>query len=149
MYLIVAGKDRASDIGSDLTRRAGRHQGPLSRWSPADSALSLKTSRDAGEYLERYCRLLRLRYSVSTESFPIPGKAGIGGTILRTVKAFLWKLLRYQHDRMAFQQNAINELVIGSVDFQRTLARQSQAAVEQRVRALEAEVAALRQKGNP
>lgn len=149
MHLIIAGKDRSSDIGEDLTRRAARHQGALSRWSPQDSALSLKESRDAGDYLGRYCKLLRLRFALSTEPFAIPGKPGAAGTLLRKVKAFLWKLLRYQHDRMAYQQNAINELVISSVDFQRAASRDTQASLEQRIRSLEAEIATLRQEVDP
>jgi len=149
MYLGIAGQDRSSDVGVDLTRRATRHSGALSRWSCEDSALSLKTAHDPGEYLDRYCRLLRLRYSVSTEAFPIPGKPGLAGTILRSVKSALWKLLRYQHDRMTLQQNAINELIISSVEFQRASSRQTITALEDRIQSLETEVARLRQKANP
>jgi len=86
---------------------------------------------------------------VSTESFPIPGKPGSTGTILRTIKGILWKLLRYQHDRMAFQQNAINELVISSFDFQRTASRRAIADLEHRIRALEADAANPGRKANP
>jgi len=149
MYLGIAGQDRSSDVGVDLSRRAARHSGALSRWSPGDSALSLKTARDPDDYLDRYGRLLRLRFSVSTESFPIPGKPGSTGTILRTIKGVLWKLLRYQHDRMAFQQNTINELVISSVDFQRTASRRAIADLEHRIRTLEADAANPGRKANP
>lgn len=144
MQLEIAGQDRTADIGADLTRRAARHQGPLSRWAAADSALCLKSSRDAGEYLTQYCRLLRLRYAVSTESFPIPGKPGAKGRILRRIKGFLWTLLRYQHDRMAFQQNAVNELVISAIEFQREAGQQAIASLEKRIHDLEAEVSGLR-----
>ncbi len=66
------------------------------------------------------------------------------GTLLRRVKAFLWRLLRYQHDRMAFQQNTINELVVSAVDFQRDATQHSLALLERRIRDLESEVAKLR-----
>jgi len=144
MHLEIAGQDRRADIGAELTRRAARHQGPLSRWAAMDSALCLKTAQDRDEYMAHYCRLLRLRNALSTESFPIPGKPGAAGTLLRRVKAFLWKLLRYQHDRMAFQQNTINELVVSAVDFQRDAAQHSHARLERRIRDLESEVARLR-----
>jgi len=147
MFIRIAGQDRSADIGVELASRAARHQGALSRWSPDDSALSLMTARDPGDYLDRFCRLLRLRYTVSTEAFPIPGKSGTVGTLMRKFKSILWKLLRYQHDRMAFQQNAINELVISSVDFQRAASQQSMAALEQRIQSLEAELASARGKG--
>ena len=148
MYLGISGQDRSTDIGTDLTHRAARHQGPLSPWAPPDSALSLTEARDPDDYIARYCRLLRLRYAVSTEAFPIPGKPGPAGTLLRRVKAFLWKLLRYQHDRMTFQQNAINELVISSVDFQRAASHQAITALEQRIQVLESELADRSRKAN-
>jgi hypothetical protein len=148
MYLNIAGKDRSADVGATLARQAARHQGALSPWSPRDSALSLKESRNAADYLERFCRLMRLRYSLSTESFPIPARPGTAGTLLVKVKGVLWKLLRYQHDRMAFQQNSINELVISSIDFQQANAQRKLDNLEQRIRALEAELAGLRKGGS-
>jgi len=144
MELIVAGKDRSVDIGAELTRRAARHQGALSPWSPRDSALALKESSDPIDYLDRTIRLMRLRGAVSTESFPIPSRPEAMGTMLRKVKAVLWKLLRYQHDRMAFQQNVINELIIGSIEFQQAVTKQAIGDLERRVAQLEAELAALR-----
>ena len=88
---------------------------------------------------------MRLRYAVSTESFPIPGKPGASGSLLRKVKGFLWKLLRYQHDRMAFQQNSVNELMISAADFQQARI----AALEQRIQQLETDLASLRGKDRP
>jgi hypothetical protein len=140
MRIIVAGKDKTMEIGGELTRRAARHQGALSPWSPADSALSLKTSCNRADYLERFSKLLMLRYALCTEPFPIPGKSGIAGGLMKKIKAFLWKLLRYQHDRMAHQQNAINELIISAQVFQIASAKHNLTALEQRVKALESEL---------
>ena len=137
MRLFVAGKDETAEIGGELTRRAARHQGPLSPWSAADSALSLKDSRDMAEYLERYGKLMRLRYALSTDPFPIPGKPGLMGTLMKKVKSLLWKLLRYQHDRMAHQQSALNELIISAQEFQHTAFSQRIEALEQRIQELE------------
>lgn len=144
MHLTIAGKDRSADIGADLSRQAARHQGALSPWSPRDSALSLKDSRNAADYLERFCKLMRMRYALSTEAFPIPARPGTAGNLLRKLKGVLWKLLRYQHDRMAFQQNSINELVISSIDFQQASAQRKLEDLEQRMRTLETELAELR-----
>ena len=146
MHLIIDGKDRSSDLGVTLARQAVRHQGALSPWSSGDSALSLKDSRNAADYLDRFRRLLRLRHALSTETFPIPARPGIAGNLLRTFKGALWKLLRYQHDRMAFQQNSINELVMSYVDFQQAASRRQMAVLEERLRALETELA-LRLEG--
>lgn len=148
MYLNIAGKDRSADVGANLARQAARHQGALSPWSPRDSALSLKESRNAADYLERFCRLMRLRYSLSTDAFPIPARPGTAGTLLRKLKGMLWKLLRYQHDRMAFQQNSINELVISSIDFQQAASRRKIDGLEQRILSLETELAKLRKPGS-
>ncbi len=139
MRILVAGKDETKTIGSELTRRAARHQGPLSPWAPSDSALSLKASRDMSDYLDRFGKLMRLRYALCTDSFSISGKPGVSGSLLKKVKAFLWKLLRYQHDRMAHQQNAINELVISAQDFQNVLISKNLTDLEQRIKTLEAQ----------
>ena len=137
MRLIVAGKDESVGIGGELARQAARHQGALSPWSASDSALSLKNSRGMSDYLERYGKLMRLRYALSTESFPIPGKTGLAGTLMKRLKTFLWKLLRYQHDRMAHQQTAINEGIISAQEFQQAAFTQRLAALEQRIQELE------------
>jgi len=139
MRLIVAGKDQTAEIGAELTRRAARHQGALSPWSAADSALALKDSRNMEDYLERYGKLMRFRYALCTDPFPIPGKPGFAGTLIKKLKTFLWKLLRYQHDRMSHQQNAINELVISAQDFQNSAIQQRLNTLEQRIQELERE----------
>ena len=82
---------------------------------------------------------MRLRYALCTEPFPIPGKPGLTGCLMKRLKALLWKLLRYQHDRMAQQQSAINELVISAQDFQNTAFTQRIEALEQRIQELEKE----------
>lgn len=137
MRIVVAGQDKSQEIGGELTRRAARHQGPISPWAEADSALSLKHSRDQADYLKRFHRLMRLRYALCTDPFPVPGKPGLAGTLMKGPKAFLWKLLRYQHDRMAGQQNAINELVISALAFQNAELQQRLNTLEQRLQTLE------------
>jgi hypothetical protein len=137
MRIVVAGKDRTNEIGCELTRRAARHQGVLSPWSADDSALSLQASRDLTDYLDRYNKLLRLRFALCTAPFPVPGKSGVSGTLMKRLKAILWKLFRYQHDRMAFQQNALNELIINAQDFQNTSLKQRLAELEHRIKELE------------
>lgn len=149
MRIVVAGIDKSSEIGGELTRRAARHQGALSPWSATDSALSLKASRDIADYLEHYSKLMRLRYALSTESFTIPGKPGTVGSLMKKLKAFLWKMLRYQHDRMAHQQNAINELVISAQDFQNSAFEQRIKALEQRISELEKDEQAATPHLNP
>lgn len=149
MHLYIAGQDRSTDIGGELSQRAARHQGPASRWTSDDSALSLKKARNEDEYMARYCRLLRLRYALTTSDFPIPARPGAAGSLLRSIKGFLWKLLRYQHDRMAGQQNTVNELLVSALDFQRTGMQRTVARLEQRIRELETEQAIRRSREAP
>ena len=53
------------------------------------------------------------------------------------MKTVLWKLLRYQHDRLTLQQNLINELEINAVEFQRDRVNQELADLKRRVADLE------------
>ncbi len=149
MRIVVAGQDKTLEVGTDITRRAARHQGALSPWAAPDSALSLKGSRDMADYLERFGKLMRLRYALCTEPFPIPGKPGQTGSLIKKLKSFLWKLLRYQHDRMAHQQNAINELVINAQEFQNSATSVRLAALEQRIQELERMARGGNQQSHP
>ena len=54
------------------------------------------------------------------------------------LKTVLWKLLRYQHDRTAFQQNLINELAIDALEFQQDRLDRELTELQQRVAGLEA-----------
>lgn len=144
MRLVIAGKDRTSDLGQAVTRRAARHRGPLSAWSPRDSALFLRESRDSSDYFDQFWRLMRLHHAVSTDAFPIPARPGWAGNQIRKIKKVLWRVLRYQHDHVTFQQNIINELVASAVEFQHTSVRESLADLERKVQHLEAQLKTLR-----
>jgi hypothetical protein len=143
MELLVAGKDRTSDWGAQIAVKATTLKG-LRFLSSHHSALSLKESHDASEYLDRFCDLLRMRHGVNTEDFPIPTRPGLMGSAFRAIKTVLWKLLRYQHDRIAFQQNVINELVITAVNLQQAAIRERLADLEREVETLKKENQALR-----
>jgi len=103
--------------------------------TPRPGALSENFSErlsDAGDIPKALIELLRDRSVVETQAFEFPRKPGPGGSVMYYVRAFLWKLLRYQHDRMSSRQNRINALII--------------SALEQRTEALQLEVNALKKK---
>jgi len=75
--------------------------------------------------------LLRDRSVVDTKSFDFPRKPGLCGSLMYYLRAVLWKLLRYQHDRMSSRQNRINGLIISSL--------------EERTNALQVEIDVLKQ----
>ena len=145
MHLTVAGKDRGSDLGQEIAAAAAQLQasGTICALSPEHSALVLKASTDRADYLRRYVALLRLRHGVRTADYYVARRPGWTGQMAAAVKTLLWKLLRYQHDRIAFQQNAVNELAIDALEFQRDELERDLADVKRRLAALE------RERGGP
>ena len=141
MNLSVAGKDRSGDLGRAVAADAARLQasGDVGALSPEHSALVLKAAADRADYLRRYVDLLRQRHGVRTADFYVPRRPGWVGWVAGSVKTLLWKLLRYQHDRIAFQQNAVNELAIDAREFQREELERDLADLKRRMAALERE----------
>ena len=140
MKLLVAGRDRTADLGPDITAAAARLKasGSIAALSPEHSAQVLKDSADGDDFLRRFVGLLRLRHGVRTADYYIPRGPGLRGRLALALKTVLWKLLRYQHDRTAFQQNLINELAIDALEFQQERLDRELAELRQRVAGLEA-----------
>ena len=141
MNLTVAGEDRSGDLGRQVAAEAARLQatGTVGALSPEHSARMLKAAADRPDYLRRYLELLRLRHGIRTADYYIPRGPGLRGKAALALKTVLWKLLRYQHDRMAFQQNAVNELAIDALEFQREELERDLADLKRRMAALERE----------
>lgn len=140
MKITVAGKDRSGDLGRDVAAVADRlaaAPGGIGTLAPDHTALRLKRSRDFDEYVFHFVELLRMRHGVRTSDYYIPRGPGWRGRIAVAVKTVLWKLLRYQHDRLTLQQNLINELEINAVEFQRDRLNQELADLKRRVAELE------------
>ena len=139
MNLSVAGKDRSGDLGRQVAADAARLQasGAVGALAPEHSALVLKTATDRADYLRRYLDLLRLRHGVRTADYYVPRRPGWAGRVAGAAKTVLWKLLRYQHDRMSFQQNLVNELAVDALEFQRDRMDRELADVKKRIDALE------------
>ena len=139
MQLTVGGKDRAADLGRQVAAEAARLQasGGIGALSPGHSALALRASADRDDYLRRFIELLRLRHGLRTADYYVPRAPGLRGLLSAALKKYLWKLLRYQHDRMAFQQNLVNELAIAALEFQRAESERDLAELKRRVAALE------------
>ena len=138
MKISVAGQDRTADLGPEIAAEAARLEasGSIGALSPQHSALVLRESLDRDDYLRRFIGLLQLRHGVRTADYYIPRGPGLRGKVAVAVKTFLWKLLRYQHDRMSFQQNLVNELAIDALEFQSRPGREL-AELDRRVARLE------------
>lgn len=139
LNVTVAGKDRAADLGRSLAEEAARLKanGSIGSLAPEHTALRLKRSMDLDDYVYHFIELLRMRHGVRTADYYIPRGPGLRGKVAVAVKGFLWKLLRYQHDRITLQQNLVNELEINVVEFQRDRLNQELADLKRRLAALE------------
>ena len=139
MNIHVAGKDRTADLEPAIAAEAARLKasGSIAALSPEHSAQVLKESAGADDYLRRFVALLRLRHGVRTADYYIPRGPGLRGKVALVVKTFFWKLLRYQHDRIVFQQNLINELAIDALEFQQDRLEGEVADLRRRIASLE------------
>jgi hypothetical protein len=142
MKLSVAGQDRTHDLGRELRRQAEGMEGmaagrKLAPFPPEISALSLARAQSEAEYLDRLIGLIRCRNATDTLDFAIPRKAGAAGLFMARLKALLWKLLRYQHDRIAFRQNLINTQLTSALAFEVAQRRKETDDLKRRVAELE------------
>lgn len=140
MKIIVANKDRTSDMGAEIRQSASalQHGRCVPEFiSPEISALCLLKAKSEDDYLREFVRILRYRDAVDTLDFDIPKKPGLFGLILAKLKVFLWKLLRYQHDRIAFRQNLINGTLTSALEFESACREKETAELKKRIEALE------------
>jgi len=148
MKISVAGQDRTHDLGRILRRQAEVMERGENNPKPkpalvAPDIIPLARVQSEAEYLDQLIGLIRSRNAVDTLDFAIPRKPGPGGRCLAKLKAFLWKLLRYQHDRIAFQQNLINALHGSALEYEIALRRKAVADLDRRLQRLESRLAPL------
>lgn len=140
--IVIAGQDRTEEMLAALS--AGEGAPPA---TPTPPGLGLATSTSEADYLARLLELLRTRDGLHTRSFDVPSRPGLRGRILRLIRRLQWKVLRFQHDRMAFQQNAINGQIAAALEFLREEQRRDVAKFEARIAALEGKLLARRHDG--
>ena len=135
MKILISGKDCSHDPGSRIAAEAAeRMRDPRCAFLPPEiSALSLRDARTEREYDDQFVRLVRAKSPVNTQDFDLPPRPGLAGAVYAAVRKFLWRLLRYQHDRVVFRQNFVNAQVASALEFQQSEIRR----LEERVRALE------------
>jgi len=123
MKIIIAGQDCTKELGGEIWQRAAALKKLKGRAAPPKvsveiGALALHKAVSDADYFNHFVRLLRYRDAFDTYDFDIPRKPGVAGAMLARIKKVLWKLLRYQHDRIAFRQNLINGLFTSAVEFE-------------------------------
>jgi len=144
MKLFIAGADRNLDLGLEISEQAGTMVAEKKKdelpifLEHGDSVLSLRAAGSESEYLDKLVTLLLSRAGVGTYDFYVPRKPGLIGNLAAFLKKALWKLLRYQHDRIAFQQNSINIQLTSNAEFMRAEYNRKIMALEKRIAELEA-----------
>ena len=135
MRILVAGIDRTENLGREVERAAMTRPVPSALRSvlTEHSALSLGQCASTSEYQERLLRLLRLHQGISADLFDIPRRPGWKGACSSWLKKILWKILRYQHERMAHQQSVVNELLVSALEFERDQHKRDLRELEQRL----------------
>lgn len=143
MKITIAGKDCTQELGpavqqvaARLKKMEGRSAPP--RISPEIGALALHQSQSNSDYLDHFVRLLRYRDAFDTYDFDIPRRPGPAGAIMAVFKKLLWKLTRYQLDRIAFRQNMINGLFTNAIEFELSEMKRINAGLSRRIEQLEA-----------
>lgn len=120
MKIWISNQDVTDSLGRDVAVLAQQRSSTISpKFHDARvTALRLREARSESEYFATFMQLLRWRHGASSDPFEIPRKPGVMGAVTQSLRKFLWKILRYQHDRMVFQQNMINEMLIHAVEFE-------------------------------
>ena len=152
MKILIAGQDCTKTLGEDIRQRADQLKKLKDRAAPPKvsaeiGALALGRAFSDADYLNHFVRLLRYRDAFDTYDFDVPRKPGIAGALMAKVKKALWKLLRYQHDRIAFRQNLINGLFTSAVEFEMAERKRTDDEINRRLDKAETLLHKLSEKG--
>lgn len=129
--ILIAGDDRTTDI---LPESAAPGQTP-----DANPAAVLLQARHEAEYLSALLAKLRTESGLRTTGFNHATRPGPLGRLQGFTRRFLWKLLRHQHDHMAFQQNAVNAETAAALEYLRAEYRRDLDRLALRLDALESQ----------
>lgn len=113
--------------------------GRFLRGPAATSALRVASARSSAEALQIWINLLPYREHVGLETFDIPARPGWRGRLTRGLRSVLWRLLRYQHERICFRQNLVNSHLVAALAFERAHFSEEIAKLQARIDAIESE----------
>jgi hypothetical protein len=134
----LAGKDRTADLLPGLDRAVAGHDPALAGQAARQAPIAaLRDAPTEAEELDRWLSLLRAHGAVRTDAFDAPARPGFAGRLMRRFKRLAWGALRYQHDRVAVQQNAVNLQILLALEASRQELRRECQALRDRIAALE------------
>ncbi len=135
----LAGKDRTAELVPSLDRAAAGRDPALAERAAQQAPIgALRNAATEAEELDRWLVLLRAHGAVRTDVFDVPTRPGLAGGLMKRGKLMLWKLLRYQHDQVAVQQNAVNLQILLALEAVREEHRRECAGLLDRIAVLEA-----------
>lgn len=135
----LAGKERTEDLVTHLDRLATGRDPALAEQALKQAPITaLRDAPTGAEELDRWLALLRAYGAVRMEAFDVPARPGFAGRMARRLKLALWSLLRYQHEQVAVQQNAVNQQLVLALEAVCEEQRRECHALRERIAALEA-----------
>jgi hypothetical protein len=139
LRITIAGRDRAQDLQPALNTEAEKAFARSGRahYPPELLATSLCGCRNEREFLDRLLVLTRRKSHVDTSHFDSTRRPGIAGMVWASIRQKLWRLLRYQHERVFFRQNMVNSQFVSAVEFERDLLLSEITRLEERLDRLE------------
>ena len=144
MKVTVSGQDQTDAIAAELHSRLEKMQQHPDRphyLFDFKSARSLQGCESESEYLDTFLHLLTWRSGLGTQEFKIPGQSDLKGRFMTRLRVKLWHFLRYQHDRMAQQQNPVNWNITTALELLRIEQKRMDSEYRSRLEALEARLA--------
>jgi len=143
-YIRVSGRDATDELNALFQRELPRMEASRDCvFLPEHlSARQLSQCANALEYNRTFSHLLFYRNHVDTQAFHISRRPGPAGWILAQARKIMWRVLRYQHDRMFFRQNLINSHVTSLLDSQSNSLAREVSELKARLAVLESQTSA-------
>lgn len=141
--IACGGRDVSADVGEQVRKDVERMQA-LQRCAfiPAHiSALRLRDAPCETVFDLNFADLLRYRQHVDTRASALDVHPGLRRLFSTVLHRALWRLMRFQHERLFFRQNLINSHVAALLEMQARHQADAMADVSARLETLERKVA--------
>ncbi len=124
--ILIGGRDQTADFAVPMAAavQAMEQRKDSVFLPPHMSALRLREARSGAELVSLYADILRYRHHIDPSALDLPPPRNLRQRAMNLIRRLLWKVLRYQHERMFFRQNLVNSHLTGLLDLQ---ARELQA----------------------
>jgi len=140
MNVWIGGKLQGEAMNAEINRRSSMLlNDPMLQPRPGSldtDLLSGVTDANLGE--RKFLEMLRHKSQIDTQTFTMPRKPGLWGGLMVAVRKLLWKILRYQHDRMSIRQNRVNSWIISLVESRTESIQADMNQLQKRLAKLEA-----------